>query len=355
MSSIHFEVENFGDSAEVRDRRSTNRTWLNNSRVTSSLLTHGDRLRAGKTIMAVEIEQSVIVLPEQKIVLGDSAQAGSGSHDSDDIQVIGVPRSSKKARPAAAAPTRVVAAKAMHAHGPIESSSLATDSSEAPSRAVPTSVASNSPISESGSWFTNPPKEQGGRAEARLLAFERVGDFQIVHNLRIILNTMRRKRAICVIANFSKIHMTTPTELQSAKAVYPDYPGALTHLPVTLTWHDWESRPMQTLATRLCGNDGLMVLFADPSTDLQTYVPSIGNKGVPGFCEPGGFLNWSCPSAFLTLVQCQGLRLWGDTLGKTIDGAMMYLPNRPNTLIAYATNSLGNELQACGFVPAPVS
>ncbi len=61
MSSLHFEVENFGSYAEVRDLRSTNRTWLNNNFVTSAPLKHGDRLRAGKTVMAVEIEHTAIV------------------------------------------------------------------------------------------------------------------------------------------------------------------------------------------------------------------------------------------------------------------------------------------------------
>lgn len=56
MSGIHLEIENFGDYAEVRDHRSTNKTWLNNQVVATSRLNNGDMIRAGKTHIAVAWE-----------------------------------------------------------------------------------------------------------------------------------------------------------------------------------------------------------------------------------------------------------------------------------------------------------
>ena len=54
MSGVHFEIHNSGDFAEVRDRGSTNGTWLNNTRVAQDKLRDGDRVRAGTTILTVE-------------------------------------------------------------------------------------------------------------------------------------------------------------------------------------------------------------------------------------------------------------------------------------------------------------
>lgn len=58
MSSLHFEVENFGDWAELRDKRSTNGTWLNNNRITAERLRDGDQIRAGTTVFAVQYQPS---------------------------------------------------------------------------------------------------------------------------------------------------------------------------------------------------------------------------------------------------------------------------------------------------------
>ena len=60
MSSLHFEVENFGSWAELRDKRSTNGTWLNNNRITAERLSDGDQIRAGTTLFAVQYRHSAV-------------------------------------------------------------------------------------------------------------------------------------------------------------------------------------------------------------------------------------------------------------------------------------------------------
>lgn len=59
MSSVHFEVENFEEWAELRDKRSTNGTWLNNNRVTAERLSDGDQIRAGTTVFSVQFRNSI--------------------------------------------------------------------------------------------------------------------------------------------------------------------------------------------------------------------------------------------------------------------------------------------------------
>lgn len=57
ISGIHFEIENMGDRIEIRDLKSTNRTFLNNQSVTETLLKHGDIIRFGKTRIHVNWTQ----------------------------------------------------------------------------------------------------------------------------------------------------------------------------------------------------------------------------------------------------------------------------------------------------------
>ncbi len=54
MSRIHFEVENFGDRAVLRDRESRGGTWLNGRVVNEQELQIGDQFRAGKTVFTVD-------------------------------------------------------------------------------------------------------------------------------------------------------------------------------------------------------------------------------------------------------------------------------------------------------------
>ena len=71
MSSIHFEVENFGNRAEVRDRGSTNGTWLNNNKIARDHFVKAIEFAQGKTILTVEfckeLVPAVIVSEEDEV------------------------------------------------------------------------------------------------------------------------------------------------------------------------------------------------------------------------------------------------------------------------------------------------
>ncbi len=58
MSSMHFEVNYMGSEIEVVDRGSTNGTWLNDRRISAAILQPNDLLRAGKTVLQVEMESA---------------------------------------------------------------------------------------------------------------------------------------------------------------------------------------------------------------------------------------------------------------------------------------------------------
>ena len=59
MSSIHCAVECREDSCKIRDLKSTNGTYINGEKISESLLSDGDEIRAGTTLFAVQIEGPV--------------------------------------------------------------------------------------------------------------------------------------------------------------------------------------------------------------------------------------------------------------------------------------------------------
>ncbi len=138
-------------------------------------------------------------------------------------------------------------------------------------------------------------------------------------------------------------------QLSDVAPLYPEYPGATTHWPLSLNYRDWESQSVQTVASRLCTNDALLVLVGEFNADLVAAAQEVGAEGVRGFCEAGGYLGWSNPSAFSAYLQLLGTRAWGDVLGPTIDGAIMCNPQHPEVLLAFAAECLESELKSLGF------
>ena len=55
MSSVHFAVECGAEGSRVRDRQSSNGTYLNGARITDAALSDGDEIRSGRTVFVVRI------------------------------------------------------------------------------------------------------------------------------------------------------------------------------------------------------------------------------------------------------------------------------------------------------------
>jgi len=53
MSSVHFAVECGAEGSRVRDRQSSNGTYLNGARITEAALSDGDEIRSGRTVFVV--------------------------------------------------------------------------------------------------------------------------------------------------------------------------------------------------------------------------------------------------------------------------------------------------------------
>ncbi len=483
MSSIHFEVENFGDHAEVRDLKSTNRTWLNNNHVSSAMLKHGDRLRAGKTIMEIEIDHSAVleesglspkptllestnqiainpskfdadtppptkgppseVRPSQ-VIPGEVApnevkpsevkpsevrppesrpgdlrpselrpsdfrphevrpndvrsgevpvaQLGDGKPASQFVAARPVVAPPKIHEPPAdilppvspATPSPFVphnstaspnGSGGLKSHVPMSGfvSTPPVDasiSSSAPPRSkfstgdsspidsgidilasgprpMHSERSNNNPIVESSSIFYSPQVQSLGD-KRRFRQYERIGDFQTVYNLRQVIKALNVRKTLRIVCHFAKIRGAAPA-LTEMVPLYPDLPGASTHLPVSMTYRDWESEPVQSVALRLCGNDALIVFIGEFNAPLDEALAAVGAAGVPGFCEPGGFFGWCWPSAFLSMIQMHGTRRWGELLGPHIEGAIMYSPLHGEVLLAFAAESLDPDLRSLGF------
>lgn len=55
VSRVHAEIERVGDQAVLKDRDSTNGTFVNGERVRAKVLAPGDRIRLGNTRLSVEV------------------------------------------------------------------------------------------------------------------------------------------------------------------------------------------------------------------------------------------------------------------------------------------------------------
>lgn len=66
MSSVHFSVECASGGCKIKDRKSSNGTFLNGSRITEAPLADGDEIRSGRTIFVAHIVAGEQVSPESK-------------------------------------------------------------------------------------------------------------------------------------------------------------------------------------------------------------------------------------------------------------------------------------------------
>ncbi len=66
MSSVHFAVECGREGSRVKDRKSSNGTFLNGARITEAALSNGDEIRSGRTVFAVRIVAEEPQVPPAK-------------------------------------------------------------------------------------------------------------------------------------------------------------------------------------------------------------------------------------------------------------------------------------------------
>ncbi|MEZ6138220.1 MAG: FHA domain-containing protein [Pirellulaceae bacterium] len=335
MSSVHFEVANLGDSAEVRDRGSTNGTWLNNQKIQSQKLREGDRLRAGKTVLTVEFMQPLV---QAEVVGGTHVKRPSDDMPTPPVESFedfrpqplvsnpeppppSLPPLSEPARPAPLPlpqTDRVEHAKAINPFDSIdfvdESSPFRNPTNEPGPRYDATPYTAdedrlNSPISDSSFSFHVPdaidpfptsPKSpiSSGVSEHQLL--ERRTSVEAADGYAVILDSLARTWSIQLVVHFQKIRTTPPVSTGKPLFTWLNEADARDYSPLRMPWNEVSgSADILPLLPRLCRADACLAFFSRSSVGLGGQLDQILTVGVDGFSEPGGFLPVCWPSGLV--------------------------------------------------------
>lgn len=297
MSSLHCELHNRTDGVEIIDLQSSNKTWLNDQPVATAKLKDGDVFRAGRTNFAVTllVEAEVIDSVSEPATPMKNASTAGG---------VASPLSS---------PVTIPAAVARPSHPPAT---------------VPGSPAN---------------------VHSRLKRMVKPNPYDAAKNLDVIIDQLQRKKALRFIVHFQKLGLCTPEGLKEARPVYPNLPGALSHHPIVIDHGNWMTPAARGLSKRLIMHDALLVLVSSMPEALDARIAAITAQSAPGYGRPTGYFGWCWPSAFLNLIEHLGIAAWSEKLGADVEGALLFAPHDTATLIAYADESLVQQLQKMGF------
>lgn len=404
MSSIHFEVENLGSHGEVRDRGSTNGTWLNNVKVAREPLREGDRIRAGKTVLTVEFIQ-----PIGAVAGIDESQPAAGlqppSLSRTPVDFPESPRTDPhsplepSAEPPLIIPTPGTPPPSASPERPMNGlGSSPPDASEAafkaplpPSRPInpfdsidfsepapPPAAAEPSvnfrqpyaamaenrvgnPISDSSFSFQVPTYPTSARqgaspqpADGTHWILERRTTLDAADAFAIIVAALSQRWSIQIVLHFQKIRSVPPPECN----VQPLFSWLSPELardfsPVRLSWSDAQASPsLLALLPRLCRADACMAFLGKSTVDTGAQVEQMLTIGVDRFSEPGGFLPTCWPSSFAALVDASGPQVAQSLFAQRISGAVLCSPWDRNKLVAVVDAAIGSDFRENSFTDA---
>lgn len=365
MSGVHFEIENFGDYAELRDRNSTNKTWVNHSMQMQCRIAHGDVIRAGKTQFSVRWES----LPQIDV---SSVSPGriEKTFENDDSSRVGIsPIGSSYAvfqGEANHQPTGAEVVEVAETGGYIPSSRSSSpfESLDASYLAklenridVPSFVPHTQEISprefaspfDESSILNNPfvpqvvgppiSKPTGIRV---LKSRSNATDIDIWS----IIQGLSKQCDLRVVAHFRKIGQLTPSDL-SLLPVFPFLADAREHLPVIVQATEWLRMEDKLVTERLAQADGLVLVLTKGTSTVNLQVQQLSNCSVAGFSEGNGFLGWCWPSQLQAILSSLSEPAKLEFFGESIDGFLF--PTISNW-IAQASPDLVSALEKFGFV-----
>ncbi len=361
MSSVHFEVANLGAVGEVRDHKSTNGTWLNNEKVTQAILRDGDRIRAGRTILTVEISNDLV---QAELVNPDDSEGIEQTIAPTPIDELDLPVEQHQPRkvpdPATQKPLRSTGntdfeslpisnvAEKVRKSNPFDSIDFAEFEEPAASEPSPLPTRQEkilSPISDS-SFFGGPPITKIAQYEL----FARQTSVEASESFAIVLDSLDLKWSAQLVVHFQKVRIATPSEVDS-KPILRDLtsPAVANYFPVRLAWNEANSEIVMPLLPRLCRADACIAFLGRSSMEIGSQLDAICSMGVEGFSEPNGFLPYFWPSCLISMVEARGKGICDQLFGGKISGVLLCAPFSRNEIFAIADRDFGEDLLAAKF------
>jgi pSer/pThr/pTyr-binding forkhead associated (FHA) protein len=297
MSSVHFEIHNLGDGVEVRDLKSTNKTWVNNTPISAVKLQPGDTVRAGKTTFGWEWDESKT----------ESNNTSGGSlHRRIDALI---------------------------------------DAQWDKAACEDSQVLPSSELEKPWSKYLEdkPATDQAGSVLARM-QLSNVEQFG--NAVSELLRGLRRFKNTHVVAHFLKLGMTPPDSL-SGECVIKGWEFARATMPTAIPVHPWLDTVSNQLTDRLCRTDGLMIVLMEDEAD-QGCLHRISKQAVRGFSESEGFLPWFWPRQWLGICEALSDREIRDLMGSELFGVIVPDPKR-RELRSFVAKTLIPAMEELGF------
>jgi len=346
MSGIHFEVENCGEFAIVRDRNSRNKTWVNNIAISNQKLTSTDSIRAGRTLFALVHDFATIDFSEKPMVKDvlDSMQpipseyAEVVSKPSDSPELL---RPNYDLNPSEIVDTNKSSLFMLH-----QSNAAQADDPE--SRIFHDSVA---PVDGSLSHLSILPISHPHRdvSSDTVMQLELTGNDGIASWVASTIERLNRSKKVLVVAHFKKIGMLWPSGL-IPNPVFSDLLDMQSMLPAAVDGDEWMAKVDHFTMDRLGNHDGLILVVCNSSTNAISGIQRLAKQGVEGFSEKNGFLGWCWPSQFDAICLSQTPQDILKMLGSEIEGVMYPVNNNVQLKKAWVTRSLAETLLGLGYV-----
>jgi len=368
MSGIHFEVENLGEHCEVRDRGSTNGTWLNGEKISQTRLREGDRIQAGSTVLTVEFVQPVVPAERSATFSGDSecpgdSDAQEGPIDQAPARSLPPLPTSLPASPPALAPLpntdRVAAPKPINPFDSIDFSSsvgIPKDQLEA-GHATPAFPLDN-PIPASGLSISRQDQQESiaaNKSAHRHQAMQRQTTQNAADSFTVILDSLAKKWSIQLVLHFQKVRTIPPLPPQVMHPLFSwlSDTEAAPYSPIRVAWNDVISGDsVLPLIPRLCRADGCVAFLGRTAVEIETQIDLMIDLGVEGFSEEGGFLPTCWPSSLAAIIDSAGLDVCEPLFGGKISGVLMCSASDHTHVKAVADAQLAEDLSAKEFFPA---
>ena len=366
MSGVHFEIENTGKFAELRDRNSTNKTWVNHAAQVKCKISPGDVIRAGKTLFSVQWQEDPELAPPPQ---PDELLKETFENPEDSNRASASPLGSSFAGYQMDNVEQPSVAEVVEA-GESDSSIVSRNSSpfesldasylakfdnqlDEPGFIPPTQELSSgefgSPFDDSSivkSPFVAMPVSSGILPPPeKPIPIRLTQDKGNAADAWSMIEMLSIQCDLRVVSHFRKIGQLTPSNL-SILPVFPFLADASEHLPVIAEASEWLRGADRHVTDRLIQADGLLLILSKATSTIDSYVQELCNYRVAGFSEGNGFLGWCWPSQLKAILESLSDPAQSQFFGDSIEA---FVFSSSSSWIAYANPDLASILAKLGF------
>ncbi len=380
MSGVHFEIQNFGDFAELRDLQSRNKTKLNDVTVAKDKIRTGDVIKAGKTYFTVQLETPPVELPVPEVVSDfrerqDEKPQASNSEHSSPISMSSVvfpvpaePVTSERDEPRN--DEEVVKGEPARYSSPFESVDhsflpkeleKAADQSKvssaedferssfsSPFDSVRMPVKTTLPESNASQSSSGESDDYATTSSPTIRRLRQNSSVANDYDFWEIMVRLAKSEQVSIVAHFKKIGHNVPDGLKGLP-VFPQIPQSKEYLPVIVDMAEWLRPNMKSITNRLQYADAVMLAILDNGGKGSGALQSLSQFGAAGFSEANGFLPWFWPSQLYTMCQLLPDSEICLMFGESIKGFVFAVPQLEQTLYACVDASLEPVLANFGF------